>query len=90
MIQNLLKRVKETELQERGGRAREPWSSVTVQCSDDLCIMNEAVIMIAVHLQTEKSPVAELQATRPETSWGGTAAGEEQCRVNITQEGEKK
>ena len=32
-------------------------------CSwSQLCIMNEAVIMISLHLQTEKSPVAELQA----------------------------
>lgn len=51
-------------------------------CSDELCIMNEAVLMIAVHLQTEKSPVAELQATQ--TSRGGTDAGGEQCHVNIT------
>lgn len=29
--------------------------------SDELCIMNEAVIMIAEHFETENSPVAELQ-----------------------------
>ena len=62
MIQSPLKRVKETELQEGGERTME---LSDCSCSDDLCIMNEAVIMIAVHLQTEKSPVAELQATGP-------------------------
>lgn len=31
-------------------------------CSEGVCIMNGGVIMIAVHLYTERSSVAELQA----------------------------
>lgn len=48
-------------------------------CSDELCIMNEAVIMIAEHLETENSSAAELQDFK--TSQGRSYAGREKSDV---------
>lgn len=67
---------KERQLGEAGGSCGGQWLLMFRQ----LCIMNEALIMIAQHLWTEHSPAAELQDVK--NSYGGTDAGRQQSFYN--------
>lgn len=74
--ENILRQVKQTELQEAAHSHGPQW--LLMNCA----LMKEAVKVKTVYLQTEKSPVPELQATY-KTKRGGSDVGREQCHVNI-------